>query len=224
MPRDQFQRLLDDLREDVLAYGETVVERLRVAVAAVETDDDEAAESVLQGEPALNERYLELEGRCIDIFALQQPVAGDLRFVAASFKILTDLERVADLAVNLAAYVRTTDETLFPSVSFGDVGEMAAEMLADALSVYADPSPDSEGCFRVAERDDELDGLCEAVAAQIIAELVEMDAAPADMESLLTDVNRLLLTVRDVERVGDHAVNVAARTLYLAESDDTLLY
>ncbi len=115
MPRDQFQRLLDDLREDVLAYGETVVERFRVAVA------------------------------------------GDLRFVAASFKILTDLERVADLAVNLAAYVHTTDETLFPSVSFGDVGEMAAEMLEDALAVYADPSPDPEGCFRVADRDDELD-------------------------------------------------------------------
>jgi phosphate transport system protein len=222
MPRDEYQQMLADLRADVRAYGDRVRDQLATAVEAVETGDDDAARTVVRRESDLNERYLELEGACIDIFALQQPVAGDLRFVAASFKILTDLERVADLAVNLAAYVRSTEQESFPEVSVGDVGELAVEMLEDALDAYQVPDP--EACFRVAERDDELDGLCEAVAARIIETLVEMEPAEGNLEPLLTDVNRLLLTVRDVERAGDHAVNVAARTLYLAEADDTLLY
>jgi phosphate transport system protein len=224
MPRDAYQDELRALRDDVVAFGETVSERLQSALLAIETDDDALAREVIEGDAEINERYLDLEARCIDLFALQQPVAGDLRLVTASFKIITELERIGDLATNLSAYVRSVDDPFFPEMSLVDVGELAREMVDHALRAYE--TDDEELAGAVVERDDELDGLCERVAETVILDLVETTETPADGETerLLTEVNRILLTLRDVERVGDHAVNIAARSFYMVTNRTTLLY
>jgi phosphate transport system protein len=103
MPRKDYQDRLDALREDVLYMSEIVLERLQKGLDALEHKDDDLAWEVIEGDHDINELYLELEQDCIDLIALQQPVAGDLRFIAASFKIITDLERIGDHAVNIAA-------------------------------------------------------------------------------------------------------------------------
>ncbi|UHH14634.1 hypothetical protein LT972_06440 [Halobacterium litoreum] len=103
MPREEYQAELDDLRASVVEMGDLVCDRLDDALAAYEANDEAVARGVVDGDDAVNDRYLELEGDCVDLLALQQPVASDLRFVAASFKISTDLERVGDHAVNVAA-------------------------------------------------------------------------------------------------------------------------
>ena len=100
MARQSYQDQLDQLRSDVLYMGELVGDRLRTALSAMESKDDEAAMTVIHGDQEINELYLDLEGDCVDLLALQQPVASDLRFIAASFKIITDLERIGDLATN----------------------------------------------------------------------------------------------------------------------------
>jgi len=222
MTRDSFQAEMDRLREAVIDLGETVTERLRTAVAALEASDRGKAREVLESDHEINERYLDLESDCIDLLTLQQPVAGDLRFVAASFKILTDLERIGDLAMNLGGYVLGTGREFLSQADLVTIGDLAADQIEAAIDAYE--SMDPEACHAVAERDDEIDGLCERAAEILLRDLVERAPDDGTPERLFEEVFQLLLTIRDLERIGDHAVNVAARTLYMIESDDALLY
>jgi len=225
VPRDTYQAALDDLRGDVVEMGDLVLARLDGALAALTEGDEAAAKAVVDGDDDVNDRYLALESDCLDLFALQQPVAGDLRFVAASFKVLTDIERVGDLAVNLATYALDVDEDRASDVDLGGIGAAARDLFADALDAYADG--DADACYRIAERDEEVDALCKRAGERLVRDLVERRAggdSPWDVEAVLDDVSGLLLSVRDLERVADHGVNVAARTLYDVESDPELVY
>src|SRR6056297_3242280 len=123
MPREQYQTKLEALRDDVLYMSELVADRLRTALDALARHDATLGETVITGDAEVNELYLELEQQCTDLIALQQPVAGDLRFIAASFKIITDLERIGDLATNLGEYAQTADNDIFPSVDIQEIGE-----------------------------------------------------------------------------------------------------
>ena len=222
MPRTEYQAKLDALREDVLYMGEIVAERLQMGLDALDRKDTELAEEIIVGDAEINEMYLDLERECTDLIALQQPVAGDLRFIAASFKIITDLERIADLATNLGKYAKQADRDVYPDVDIQLLGSTTIEMLDMAMTAYAED--DSDLCYDVAERDDDLDDLCEAASETVVRDLIERRDATEDTTTLLREVSRLLLTVRDLERVGDHAVNIAARTLYMIENDDELIY
>jgi len=225
MSRESYRQLLDELRDDVVRMGELVVERLEAALTALETNDEALAREVIDGDDEVNELYLSLESDCIDLFALQQPVASDLRFVAASFKVITDLERVGDLATNLGAYALATDRRLAPEVDVDTIGREATSMIERSLDAYE--REDVAACRAIAADDDDLDALCQRASETVARDLVEREGDGDDLwsvEQLLDDVSRLLLTVRDLERVGDHAVNVAARTLYMVETDPELLY
>ena len=232
MPRESYQTQLDALREDVLYMSEIVLERLRMGLDALERKDEGLAWEVIDGDDQINELYLELEQDCIDLLALQQPVAGDLRFITASFKLITDLERVADLATNLADYSLDARQNVYPEVDVQGIGEDVAGMVGEAMDAYA--AEDLDTCFAIAEYDEEIDDRCTAASEVVVRDLIETEIAPGepdidpddepDIEALMDDVSRLLLTIRDLERVGDHAVNIAARTLYMVENDDELLY
>ena len=233
MPRENYQGRLDALRDDVVAMGETVCDRLDDAVEAAASGDDELARSVIETDHEVNETYLALEDECTELLALQQPVASDLRLVAASFKIITDLERVADLATNLAAY-GGPEGGVHPAVDVRGLGEEASGMVDDAVAAYAARDPDA--CREIAASDDAFDDRCRAASEAVVRELLEADrarneardgATPADGEALeasLDEVSQALLAVRDLERIADHGVNVAARTLYMIENDDELIY
>ncbi|MFC6875194.1 phosphate signaling complex protein PhoU [Halobellus marinus] len=225
MPREEYQESLASLRDDVLYMSEVVAERLRLGLDALEQKDSEVAREVVEGDDEVNQMYLDLEAECVDLIALQQPVASDLRFIAASFKLITDLERIGDLAVNLAQYAEDADRDVFPEVDVQQIGVETLEMLESAMAAYADE--DVEACYAVAEHDDEVDAMCEAASATVVRDLIEGDPfgeRTADAEAYMGDISRLLLTIRDLERVGDHAVNIAARTLYMIEDDAELLY
>ena len=242
MPRENYQQRLDELREDVVAMGDLVLERYDAAVEAAETGDDKLAREVIEGDHEVNETYLGLEDECIELLALQQPVAGDLRLVAASFKVITDLERIADLATNIAGY-GGPEGGVHPAVEFRELGDQAGEMVRDAVDAYE--TGDAAVCREIAARDDEFDDRCRQASEAVVRELLEADrarnqaATEAERDGAVTDdglddsealeasldeVSRALLAVRDLERVADHAVNVAARTLYMAENDDELIY
>jgi phosphate transport system protein len=97
-------------------------------------------------------------------------------------------------------------------------------MVEDAMEAYAEQNADR--CYEIAERDDEIDHLCERASETVARDLIEREDVQTQeqIDNLMQDVHRLLLTIRDLERVGDHAVNIAARTLYMVDSDDDLLY
>jgi phosphate transport system protein len=225
MPRHEYQESLEELRLDVQQLGELVLKRLDQSLSALEHTDTETAKSVIEGDEEINQRYLELESTCIDLFALQQPVASDLRFVAASFKILTDIERIGDLATNLGRYALSAKQESVSDVALYDIGAAAHELVADSLDAYV--TEDVELCYRVAERDDEIDSLCHSASERVVRDLIEREATgedPWSVEQVLDDVSIVLLTIRDLERVADHGVNIAARTLYFVESDPELIY
>jgi phosphate transport system protein len=226
MARKGFQEQLRELRENVLYMSEVVLERVRMGLRALKTKDKSLAREVIEGDHEINEMYLELEQDCIDLFALQQPVAGDLRFIAASFKIITDLERVADLATNLGDYTLQAERDVYPDVDVQGIGDLVTEMLDDAMTAYADENV--ELCFEIDKRDDDVDTRCERASSTVVRDLIETeldDRSPeGKVEGLLREVSRLLLTIRDLERIGDHAVNIAARTLYMTENSDELIY
>ena len=223
MPREQYQAKLENLRDDVLYMSELVAERLRMGLDALERRDEELGREVITGDAEINELYLELERECTDLIALQQPVAGDLRFIAASFKIITDLERIADLATNLGAYAGQAEREVFPDVDVQRIGDETLRMLDVAMKAYE--QSDSDRCYEVAGMDDDVDALCEQASDLVVRDLIKREQLDDDdIESMMRNVSRLLLTIRDLERVGDHTVNIAARALYMIENNDELLY
>lgn len=236
MTRTEYQEQLAALREDVLYMSEVVVERLRDGLEALEHKDEALAESVVHGDDEINEMYLELESDCIGLLALQQPVAGDLRFIASSFKVITDLERIGDLATNLAGYALAADSRYLPELDLTHIGTRAHDLVADAIEAYADN--DAAACREIDARDDEIDALCHTASERVVRDLIERRADsgdsnngngdgpgdPWDVEAVLDDVSRVLLTIRDLERVADHGVNIAARTLYAVDSNPELIY
>jgi phosphate transport system protein len=222
--REEYQQSLADLRAAVLSMSDRVADRLERALTALESLDEAVARAVIGADDEIDRRYLDLESRCIQLLAQQQPVAGDLRLVAASFKIVTDLERVADLAVNLATYSLSATRERFAEVDLSAIGDLAIGLLEDAMTAYR--TDDARLCREVAARDDELDALCQHASEHVVRDLLAREDETTDAwtaERVLDDVSRLLLTVRDLERVGDHAVNVAARSLYMIESDPELI-
>lgn len=227
MARRDYQAQLDELEDDILYMSELVRDRLREGLATLETKDEDAAMEVITGDHEINELYLDLEQRCIDLLALQQPVAGDLRFVASSFKIITDLERIGDLATNLAEYAIEAQRDRYPDVDIQTIGDTAEQMVEDAMIAYT--GRNSEMCREIVERDEDLDEMCEKASNAVVMGLIEqefeeMNHTEEEIEVILQDVSRLLLTIRDLERVGDHAVNISARTFYMIEADDELIY
>ena len=224
MARQQYQTRLQELRNDVLYMSELVTEQLRTGLDALDEKDERLAQRVIDGDGEINRLYLDLESDCIDLIALQQPVAGDLRFIASSFKVITDLERIGDLATNLAGYALDAEREAYPEVDIRQIGDATVEMIEQAMEAYA--NEDTEACYAIAERDDEIDAMCQAASETVVRSLLETDGfeEEAAVEQAFQDVSRQFLTIRDLERVGDHAVNIAARTLYMTEQDDELLY
>ena len=225
MSRQEYQRQLEQLRTDVIDMSELVIERFDLSISAYESGDIAQAERVIEGDHEINELYLTLEDECIGLLALQQPVAGDLRFIAASFKIITDLERIADLATNLARYGTYDVEPVLPFDAVKGLSLTARSMVIDAMDAYE--TEDGGATRQIAAIDDDLDEACQTISEEVIRELLQNDPGEYDQqttEAKLADVKRSLLTIRDIERIGDHAVNIAARTLYMIENDDELIY
>lgn len=225
MPRREYQESLEELRADVQQLGDLVLHRLERSLSALESHDAAVAQAIIEGDHEINQRYLELESSCIDLFALQQPVASDLRFIAASFKILTDLERIGDLATNFAQYTLETGEDSPRHEAIYDIGHEAHALVTDAIEAYG--TADAHACRQIAKRDEDIDVLCHRASERVVRDLIERKSTnddPWSVEQVMDEASVALLTIRDLERVGDHGVNIAARTLYLVENDPSLIY
>lgn len=205
------QRLGEELRaleERLLEMGRQVEEAIGRAVDALRNRDRAAAEGVIAGDAAIDRAELEIETTCLQLIALHQPMASDLRRLGTALKVITDLERMADHAVDIArATLRIGDEPLIkPLVDIPRMAEIARAMVRGALEAYL--RHDADLAYRLVERDDELDGLY----AQVFRELlVLMMGDPG----VIRQAMQLLLVAQHLERVGDHATNVAEWVVYM---------
>jgi len=225
MTRKSYTEKLEGLRKDVLEMGCLVHERLNQALEAMITVDKEKADSIGSGDDQIDDTYVKIEGECSDLLALQQPVATDLRLITASFKIITDLERIGDKVVNLTDYTKLFKEKrIMDEDDIKKLGNFAADMLEDALEYYNNQN--LERARQLVERDDKMDNMCEESTNKILGHLIEKESKTLTTEEatqLGQQVSTELLTIRDLERVADHATNIAARTIYLVSSTRELI-
>ncbi|MGE0864986.1 MAG: phosphate signaling complex protein PhoU [Vicinamibacterales bacterium] len=208
-----FQDDLDSLKQRILAMGGLAEERVREAVRGLMDRDEAALDAVLRGDQPINDLHIELDDRCFKLLALHQPMAADLRVIVAAVKINTDLERVGDLAVNIAEagkrYLRHAP--VKPLIDIPRMGELAQSMLRDALDAFVRRD------IGLAEAVLAQDDIVDALKTQIFRELLTyMLQTPATIEPALD----LILISRHLERIGDHATNVAEDVIFILSAKD----
>jgi phosphate transport system protein len=208
--RVHFQREIDKLKRQILEMSAEVEKAVSESVRAVENRDVSLAAAVIEHESRTNAREVDVEEECLKILALHQPVAADLRYLVAVLNINRDLERIGDLAVHIAQGAQVLCE--MPPVTIPtQLGEMAAksqQMLKRVLDAFVNVDVAAAREIRLA--DAELDALNRAMAARLKAEITR---SPALLEPLL----KLMNIARHLERIGDHATNIAEDLLYLIE-------
>jgi len=208
-----FQEELEALQGRLLEMGGLAEERVSAAVQSLVSRDIAAIERVLYGDEPINALHVEIDSRCFKLFALHQPMATDLRAIVSAVKINTDLERVGDLAVNIAEAAKryATHPPVKKLIDIPQMGDIAQEMLHDALDAFV--RRDTVLAQAVLNEDDRLDGL----KTQIFRELLDyMLKDPATVEPALD----LILVSRHLERIGDHATNIAEDVIFMVSALD----
>jgi phosphate transport system protein len=212
-PVRHFQEELETLHGRLVEMGGLAEERVRVAVDAVVRRDAEVIEKTIHGDEPVNRLHIEIDDRAFRLLALYQPMAVDLRSIIAAVKINTDLERVGDLAVNIAEAAQryVTHPPVKQLIDIPRMGTIAQAMLRDALDAYV--KRDTRLAQSVLERDDELDSLKTQVFRELLAFMLE---DPRTVEPALD----LVLISRHLERIGDHATNIAEDVIFMVSAQD----
>jgi len=203
--RTAYHDALEAARLDVVRLGALAVDAVHAAVDSLDKRDTMLAARVIAGDDIIDEARRKVESTCIELIWKQQPVAGELRQVAAMLQTVTDLERIGDYAVDLAKNaIKLNDIALRPAkVEIGKIAAIAAEMLVDAMRAYTEC--DAVIASRVIAQDDEVDKL---YYRGIEALQEEMAADPA----LVRAGTIMLFVLSTLERVGDRAQNIAWHT------------
>jgi phosphate transport system protein len=208
-----FQQDLDALKERLLAMGGLAEERVRESVRGLMDREHAALDGVLSGDEPINDLHMEVDDRCFKLLALHQPMAADLRVIVAAVKINTDLERVGDLAVNIAEAGKRylQHPPVKPLIDIPRMGELAQRMLRDALDAFV--RRDMVLAEAVLAADDTLDGLKTQIFRELLTYMLQ---APETIEPALD----LILISRHLERIGDHATNVAEDVIFILSAKD----
>ena len=206
------QREIDKLKRKILALGAIVEENLRIAFQAIDERDAAKARRVIATDVLIDQNEVDVEEECLKILALYQPVAGDLRFVAAVIKINSELERIGDLSANIAerALQLMNEHPVAVPHHIAVMADRTRTIIEKALDALV--CQDAVTARKVLAADDEIDELY----AELIDEL--KDLIRADLEHL--DAIVLLFSVaRYLERLADHATNIAEDVLYMVEGE-----
>ena len=210
-PFRHFHDQLTALNRRLLTMSESAEALVEMAVDALLTKDAAKAQAVIDADSDLDAMELELESAALELLALQQPMARDLRFIVSAIKVTSDLERVGDHAVNIAqAALRLVSlhRAVVPDPSIEDMARRARAMLADAISAFlrADGALGRDVCAR----DDQVDALHESVFRILLTHMM------GDARTINTSLEYLLVS-RNLERVADLATNISEDAVFLAE-------
>lgn len=208
-----FQEELGILKERLLVMAGLAEERVRASVQTLVNRESDAIERILLGDAQINELHIEIDSRCFQLLALYQPMAVDLRTIVSGVKINSELERVGDLAVNIAEATRRY--LLHPPVKqlidIPHMANLAQSMLRDALDAYV--RRDMALARQVLTVDDTLDVLKDQVFRELLTYMLQ---DPLKIEPAL----ELVLISRHLERVGDHATNIAEEIIFMVSARD----
>jgi phosphate transport system protein len=213
MSRIKFQQNLDDLKERLLVMAGFAEQAIQRAIEAYRTRDLSICELVLRSEPAINRLEREIDQMALDLLAMEQPMAVDLRFILSVIRINADLERVGDQAVNIAIRVREMgafDDTDLP-VDIPKLASLASGMVRKALQAFIDGN--AELASSVLLLDDQVDDMNDNA-------FTELSALIRDRPELTAQSLNALIIARNLERVGDHATNIAEDVIFWIRGKD----
>jgi phosphate transport system protein len=208
-----FSEELQLLKQRLLEMGDLAASRIDRAMAGLIARDSLILGEVIQGDESVNDYQIEIDDRCFKLLALRQPMATDLRLIMATTRITSDLERVGDLAVNIAEaaarYIQ--NPPVKPLIDLPKMSELAQQMLRDALSSFV--SGEVALASDVLKRDDALDDLKRQVFQDLLSFML-------NNPQVVAPALDLVLVSRHLERVGDHATNIAEDIIFLVEGRD----
>ena len=205
-----FHEELEALKQTLLAMGGLVEDQIRRVMRALTERDDALAQEVIDRDRQVNTYDVEVDEQCVELLALHQPTAGDLRFITTAMKIVTDLERIGDQAVNIAQRVLelNREPQLKPYIDLPRMAARAQAMVKESLDAFV--ARDTDLARRVCAEDAEVDALKEQIFRELLTFMME------DPRTIPRAI-RLILISRFMERVADHATNIAEMVIYLVE-------
>ena len=208
-----FQEELDQLKARLLEMGGLAEDRVRSAIRALVERDLSLVEQVLGGDTPINQFHIEIDSRCVKLLALHQPMAVDLRAILSAVKINTDLERVGDLAINIseAGLRYLSHAPVKELIDIPRMADIAHGMLRDALDAFV--RRDTLLAQQVLDADDALDSLKTQVFRELLTYMLQ---DPHKIEPSLD----LILVSRHLERIGDHATNIAEDVIFMVSARD----
>jgi phosphate transport system protein len=206
-----FHEELEALKQTLLAMGALVEDQIRRVMRALVDRDDALAESVIERDREVNAYDVEIDEKCVELLALHQPTAGDLRFITTAMKIVTDLERIGDQAVNIAQRVRelNLEPQLKPYIDLPRMAELAQAMVKESLDAFV--ARDTELARRVCAADAPVDAFNHQIFRELLTFMME------DPKTIPRAI-RLILVSRFLERVADHATNIAEMVVFMVDS------
>jgi phosphate transport system protein len=205
-----FHEELEGLKQTLLAMGGLVEDQIRRAMRALLERDDVIAQEVIDRDRQVNTYDVEVDEQCVNLLALHQPAAGDLRFITTAMKIVTDLERIGDQAVNIAqrALELNREPQLKPYIDLPRMADRAQRMVKESLDAFV--AGDTALARQVCAEDAEVDALKEQIFRELLTFMME------DPRTVSRAI-RVILISRFMERVADHATNIAEMVIYLVE-------
>ncbi len=206
-----FERELEELKEDLLKMAILVEDAIRNAVQSLVKRDSELAQRTFEGEDRINALDISIDNYCLKLLALRQPMAVDLRFITSAMKIVTDLERMGDEAENIAerAIVLNQEPQLKPYIDIPRMAETAQSMVRDVLDAFLSRNP--KLARSVCERDDLVDGLNDQVFRELLTYMISDPTT-------ITRAVHLLIVSRCLERIADHATNIAEDVIFMVDA------
>lgn len=211
-PRETLDRALQELRDEIIVLGSMVEEAVRAAVDALKKRDLKASEYIYEADENINKKHFEIEDRCITLIATQQPMAKDLRLLAAVIEISTELERMGDYAKGIAKIniLLGTEPLVKPLIDIPRMADLSLDMLHRALGAFV--AGDAETARAIPKEDDQIDGLYNQVYRELVTYMI------ADT-STIDRANFLLWAAHNLERLADRVTNICERTIYMATGE-----
>jgi phosphate transport system protein len=212
MPRQTLDREIHHLQDEVLLLGSMVEQAMLNAIDTLKRRDLEAARRIYQDDELINEKRYAIENRVLILFATQQPIAHDLRLLAAILEVITELERMGDYAKGIAKInlLIGMDDTPMPSREISRMGDLAVGMLHRALSAFI--TEDVSMAYRIPQEDDLVDDLYNQIYRKMVAAMI---ANP----EVIDHANYMLWVVHNVERMADRVTNICERTIFIATGE-----
>ena len=213
MPRTAFDQQLTEIQEDMLVLADMVESAIDRSIQALKDRNVELARQVIDDDIKINRKRYEVEEKCLELIATQQPLASDLRTIVAVLHIIVDLERMGDHAEGIAkiAVMLADEPPLKPYVDIPRMAEIATEMLRESLEAFK--HRDAERARAIIDRDDEVDALYDQVYRELLTYMLN---DPRTIER----ATYLIWVAHNLERIADRVTNICERVVYLVDGQD----